>query len=88
MTHLVAVLNASSRVSEAVITLRREGTRPPPLVADTLDRLADAIDADVPPRVGDLPGDEALKPVTDAVRPVLSVLGSGPQPARPGAAVT
>jgi hypothetical protein len=32
--------------------------------------------------------DEALKPVTDAVRPVLSVLGSGPQPARPDAAVT
>ena len=43
MTHLMAVLNASSRVSEAVITLRREGTRPPPLVAGTLDRLADAI---------------------------------------------
>jgi uncharacterized membrane protein YccC len=43
MTHLVAVLNASSRVSGAVVMLRREGTRPPPLVADTLDRLADAI---------------------------------------------
>jgi uncharacterized membrane protein YccC len=39
---------------------------------------ADTIDADVPPSVGELPGDEALKPVTDAVRPVLSVLGSGP----------
>jgi uncharacterized membrane protein YccC len=51
MTHLMAVLNASSRVSEAVITLRREGTRPPPLVADTLDRLADAIAAG-----GPLPG--------------------------------
>jgi uncharacterized membrane protein YccC len=49
--------------------------------------VADAIDAGVPPRVGGLPDDEALKPVTDAVRPVLSVLGSGPQPARPGAAV-
>ena len=33
MTHLMAVLNASSRVSDAVITLRHEGTRPPPLVA-------------------------------------------------------
>jgi hypothetical protein len=41
-----------------------------------------------PPRVGQLPGDEALRPVTDAVRPVLSALGSGPQPARPAAAVT
>jgi uncharacterized membrane protein YccC len=51
-----------------------------------LHAVADAIDADVPPRVGELPDDEALKPVTDAVGPVLSVLGSGPQPARPGAA--
>jgi uncharacterized membrane protein YccC len=42
MTHLVAVLNASSRVSGAVVMLRREGTPPPPLIADTLDRLADA----------------------------------------------
>jgi uncharacterized membrane protein YccC len=50
--------------------------------------VADAIDAGVPPRIGELPDDEALEPVTDAVRPVLSVLGSGPQPARPGAAVT
>ncbi|HJZ27306.1 MAG TPA: FUSC family membrane protein, partial [Streptosporangiaceae bacterium] len=45
MRDLMAVLNASSRVSEAVITLRQEGTRPPPLVAETLDRLADAIAA-------------------------------------------
>ena len=43
MTHLMAELNASSRVSAAVVMLRREGTPPPPLVADTLDRLADAI---------------------------------------------
>jgi hypothetical protein len=43
MTHLMVVLNASSRVSEAVVTLRREGTRPPPVVTSTLDRLADAI---------------------------------------------
>ena len=48
MTHLRAMLNASSRVSEAVITLRREGTRLPPLVADILDRLADAIAAGGP----------------------------------------
>jgi uncharacterized membrane protein YccC len=45
MMHLMAVLNASCRVSEAVVTLRREGTRPPALVADTLDQLADAIAA-------------------------------------------
>jgi uncharacterized membrane protein YccC len=40
--------------------------------------VADAIDAGVPPPAGELPGDEALKPVTDAVRPVLSVLASEP----------
>jgi hypothetical protein len=53
-----------------------------------LSAVADAINAGVPPRVGELPDDEALKPVTDAVRPVLSALGSGPQPSRPGSAVT
>ena len=41
-----------------------------------LSAVADAIDAGVPPRVGELPDDEALKPVTDPVRPVLSVLGA------------
>jgi uncharacterized membrane protein YccC len=53
-THLLAVLNASSLVSEAVVTLRREGTRPPPLIADTLDRLADAIAAGSPLHDGPL----------------------------------
>ena len=43
MTHLMAVLNASHPLSEAVTALRREGNRPPPLVGDTIDRLADAI---------------------------------------------
>jgi hypothetical protein len=36
---------------------------------------ADAVDDSVPPRAGELPDDGALKPVTDAVRPVLSALG-------------
>ena len=53
-----------------------------------LSAVAGAIDAGERPRVGELPDDEILKPVTDAVRPVLSALGSGPQPSRPGAAVT
>src|ERR1700722_11203444 len=56
MTYLMTVLNASSRVSEAVVTLRRDGTRPPVLVADTLDRLAAAIAAGGPaPRSGVAP---------------------------------
>jgi uncharacterized membrane protein YccC len=57
-------------------------------LATALYTVAYAIDTGVPPRPGGLPGDEALKPVTDAARPMLSVLGSGPQSARPGAAVT
>jgi uncharacterized membrane protein YccC len=48
MTHLMAVLIASSRVSDAVIMLRRERTQAPSLVADTLDRLADLIAAGLP----------------------------------------
>jgi hypothetical protein len=35
----------------------------------TLYAVADAVDAGVPRRAGELPDDEALKPVTDAVRP-------------------
>jgi uncharacterized membrane protein YccC len=69
------------------VAIRRGAPAPSPKAVHqltaALDAVADAIDADVPPRVGELPDDEALKPVTDAVRPVLSVLGSGPQPARP-----
>jgi uncharacterized membrane protein YccC len=61
MTDLMAVLSASSRVSEAVITLRREGTRPPPLVAGTLDRLADPIAAGGP-HLGGPPLDVPLIP--------------------------
>jgi uncharacterized membrane protein YccC len=48
MTHLMAVLIASSRVSDAVIMLHREGTQAPSLAADTLDRLADLIAAGLP----------------------------------------
>src|SRR5580700_8313388 len=67
MMHLMAMLNASSRVSEAVVTLRREGTRPPPLVTDTLDHLADAIAAPldmlppIPPPWSSSPGSLELR---------------------------
>ncbi len=54
-----------------------------------LDAVADAIDAGVPPpRAGELPADEALKPVIHAARPVLDLLAPGPQPAEPDAAVS
>ncbi len=52
MAYLMAVLNASSRVFEAVVTLRHEGTRPSPLVTDTLYRLADTITTGGPPHGG------------------------------------
>jgi uncharacterized membrane protein YccC len=74
MTHLMAVLNASSPVAEAVITLRREGTRPPPLVADTLDRLADAIAAGGPSHGGPL----RRGPHPDRVPPIPPPWSSGP----------
>jgi len=50
--------------------------------------VAHAIDADIPPRADELPDDEALKPVTDTVRPVLSALGPGRQPTRSDNRVT
>jgi len=74
LTHLMAVLNASSPVSEAVVTLRREGTRPPPLVADTLDRLADAIAAGGAPHGGPL----RRGPHPDGVPPIPPAWSSSP----------
>ena len=75
MMHLMAVLNASSRVSDAVITLRREGTRPPALVAGTLDRLADAIAAGGP-RTADQQNPEPLHGVPPIPPPWSSSPGS------------
>jgi uncharacterized membrane protein YccC len=74
MTDLMAMLNASSRVTEAVVTLRREGTRPPPLVADTLDRLADAIAAGGAPHGGPL----RRGPHLDGVPPIPPAWSSSP----------
>ncbi len=54
MMRLMAALNASHQLSEAVVALRREGTRSPPLAAGTIDRLADAIAAGRP-RLGFYP---------------------------------
>ena len=89
---IVALDEVADAATATGVVIRRGAPAPSP---DAVHRLtaalyavADAIDAGVPPRVGELPDDEALKPVTDAVRPVLSALGPGPQPTRPGAAVT
>jgi uncharacterized membrane protein YccC len=89
---IVALDEVVDVVTATAVAISRGAPAPSPdavrqLIA-ALCAVADAIDADVPPRVGELPDDEALMPVTDAIRPVLSLLGWGPQSARPGAAVT
>jgi len=85
---IVALDEVVDAVTATGVAIRRGAPAPSPDAVHQLTAafyaVADAIDAGVPPRAGELPGDEALKPVTDAVRPVLSVLGSGPHPARPG----
>jgi uncharacterized membrane protein YccC len=89
---IVALDEVADAATATGVAIRRGAAAPSPdavhRLTAALSAVADAIDAGVPPRVGELPDDEALKPVTDAVRPVLSALGAGPQPARPGAAVT
>jgi uncharacterized membrane protein YccC len=49
---LVAVLNASHLMAEAATALGVAGTRPPPLIIDTVDRLAGSIrDGTLPPMI-------------------------------------
>jgi hypothetical protein len=84
---IVALDEVADAATATGVAIRHGAPAPSPdavhQLTATLYAVADAIDAGVPPRASRLPDDEALKPVTDAVRPVLSVLGSGPQPARP-----
>jgi hypothetical protein len=84
---IVALDELADAATATGVAIRRGAPAPSPgavhQLTAALSAVADAIDAGVPPRVGELPDDEALKPVTDAVRPLLSVLGPGPQPARP-----
>jgi uncharacterized membrane protein YccC len=84
---IVALDEAVDAATATGVAIRRDAPAPSPDAVQQLTAalyaVADAIDAGVPPRAGDLPDDEALKPVTDAVLPVLSALGSGPQPTRP-----
>jgi uncharacterized membrane protein YccC len=84
---IIALDEVADATTATGVAIRRGAPAPSPdavrQLTAALYAVADAIDADIPPRIGELPGDEALKPVTDTVRPVLSALGSGPQPARP-----
>lgn len=49
LIYLITILNVSHQMTEATAALRVQEERPPPWVADTIDRLADAI-AQGPPR--------------------------------------
>jgi uncharacterized membrane protein YccC len=89
---IVALDEVADAATANGVAIRRGAPAPSPdavrQLTTALYAIADAIGAGAPPRVGELPGDEVLKPVTDAVRPVLSMLVSGPQPTGPGATVT
>jgi uncharacterized membrane protein YccC len=74
---LVAALNASNLMSEAVTTLGVAETRPPPLVIDTVGRLADAIRTGahppmIPPDWDSSPGTLALRDAMAGAARVLS----------------
>jgi uncharacterized membrane protein YccC len=76
---LIAALNASNLMAQAVTTLGVAGTRPPPLVIDTVTRLADAIRTGaqpplIPPAWGTSPGTLALR---DAMAGAARVLSRG-----------
>jgi uncharacterized membrane protein YccC len=60
LRHLMAVLNQTHPIAEAAARLWVEGNRPPLVVTDTLDKLADAIQYGTgPPAVPDLWGSSA-----------------------------
>jgi uncharacterized membrane protein YccC len=74
---LVAVLNASNLMSEATTTLGVAGSRPPPMVIDTVRRLADAIRTGsqppmIPPVWDTSPGAVALRDAMAGVARVLA----------------
>jgi uncharacterized membrane protein YccC len=74
---LVAALNASNLMSQAITTLGVAGTRPPPLAIDTVRRLADTITSKgqpptIPPAWDASPGTLALRDAMAGVARVLS----------------
>ena len=74
---LVAALNASNLMSQAVTTLGVAADRPPPLVIETVARLADAIPTGAPPPMippawDASPGTLALRDAMAGVARVLS----------------
>ena len=77
--HLMAILNVSHQMSEAVGALRFEDERPPPLVTGTIDRLADTISGRrtpatpmIPPKWSNSPGALALRESMVSLSRVIS----------------
>ena len=79
MVGLEQVLDAVTAVSLAV---SRGASAPSPagvqLLCAALDAISEAGSAGIPPPAGlELPDDETLQPITEAVRALLGVLASG-----------
>ena len=77
MTRLVAMLNASHLMAEATVALGVAGTRPPPMVIATVERLADSVRNGTPPPMipppwSDSPGALALRDAMAGAARVLS----------------
>jgi uncharacterized membrane protein YccC len=78
--HLIAILNASHPMTEAATALRAAQERPPPLVTDTIDRLADVITTHpqsgslplIPPQWSPSPGALALRESMVSLSRVIS----------------
>ena len=75
---LVAALNASNLMAEATAALAVAGARPPPLVIDTVERLADSIRDGTPPPMIPPPWDDspAMLALRDAMAGAARALSS------------
>jgi len=73
---LVAVLNASNLMAEAAVALGVAGTRPPPLIIETVGRLADAIRDPTPPPMIPAPWDD--RPTMLALRDAMAGAARAP----------
>ncbi len=77
-SRLVAALNASNLMAEATAALAVAGTRPPPLVIETVERLADSIRNGTPPPMIPPPWDDspAMLALRDAMAGAARALSS------------
>jgi uncharacterized membrane protein YccC len=85
---LVAALNASNLMAEAATALGVAGTRPPPLIIDTVTRLADSIrNGSQPPMIPPVwDSSPAMLTLRDAMAGAARSLSSGWSPEEPASA--